>query len=338
MSASKVTVVIPNWNGMPWLDRCLQALRRQDVDFETVVVDNASIDDSVAFIERNHPHIAVVRLQTNTGFANAANVGIARATTPYVVLLNADTEVYPDWLSQLLHRIERAPPELGAISSQMLRLDGCDCIDDAGDELSWYGAATKRGHDQPARNFDREEEVLSPCAGAALYRRDFLRLTGGFDDAFFAYLEDVDLGLRGRLMGYRYLYLPSAKVLHQGHGSNLPFHRYVEWITRNRLMLFAKNIPASLLLRHAAKLLYGQVYFFVAYGRPWPSLKGYVLFLAALADVLKKRRQILPTIKIDRAELEALLGHDPPMPPLTSIAKRSLSRLLRGKRSVASSG
>jgi GT2 family glycosyltransferase len=146
-TTSKVTVIIPNWNGKDWLGKCLHALARLDMtEFDIVVVDNASCDGSVTFIRHNYPRIHIINLSSNTGFANAANVGTAHALTPYVAFLNADTEVYPDWLSSLVDRIESSPPDVAGISSQMLRMDDPDRIDDAGDELSWYGAAAKRGH------------------------------------------------------------------------------------------------------------------------------------------------------------------------------------------------
>ena len=210
----KVTVVIPNRNGIEWLPNCLQAVATQNTSgFDILVVDDASTDGSIAFIKENFPEIQLISLPAHSGFAKAANAGIEKCATPYIALLNADTQVHADWLSSLMARLDAAPPDVAAINSQMLRMDDCERIDDAGDELSWYGAATKRGHDQPAAQFDREQEIFSPCAGATLYRRDFLLRAGGFDADFFAYLEDVDLGLRGRLVGLS-LSLPA-----QGQGS-----------------------------------------------------------------------------------------------------------------------
>src|SRR5262249_4768052 len=154
----------------------------------------------VPFIRENFPQVQIISLPAHSGFAKAANAGIEKCVTPYVALLNVDTQVYPDWLSSLVAKLDEAPPDVAAINSQMLRMDYPERIDDAGDELSWYGAATKRGHGQLARQYDAEQEIFSPCAGATLYRRDFLIRVGGFDTDFFAYLEDVDLGLRGRLL------------------------------------------------------------------------------------------------------------------------------------------
>lgn len=314
---------------MNWLGECLKSLERQDMtDFQTIVVDNGSTDGSVDFIQQNYPGVEIVRLASNTGFANAANIGIEKSVSPYVVLLNADTKVYPDWLFTLLERIENSPNDVAAINSQLLRMDQPERMDDAGDELSWYGAAVKRGHNEPAADYQEESEIFSPCAGACLYRREFLLKTGGFDAAFFAYLEDVDLGFRGRLLGYRYLYEPKAKVLHKGHGASLAHSRYVELITRNRLLLFAKNMPARLLLRHAAKLIYGQIYFMVIYARPWSSLKGYLSFLAEFPRVMSKRRQMLKGIALTLDQVDALLHTRAPLPSLRGLVSRHISKFV----------
>lgn len=314
---------------MNWLDDCLKALGRQDLrDFRTIVVDNASTDGSVAFIESHYPGVDVIGLATNTGFANAANVGVEASSSPYVVLLNADTRVYPDWLASLLEEIENSPEDIAAINSQLLRMDDPTRIDDAGDELSWFGAAVKRGHNELAMGYQERREIFSPCAAACLYRRDFLLKAGGFDAGFFAYLEDVDLGLRGRLLGYRYVYLPKAKVLHKGHGASLPQSRYVEMVTRNRLLMFTKNMPARMLLRHAPRLLYGQVFFMAAYARPWASIKGYLSFILELPHAMPKRRQMLRSTRLTFDEIDALLHKHAPHPPLRGLVSGYISRLV----------
>jgi GT2 family glycosyltransferase len=181
----------------------------------------------------------------------------------------------------------------------------------------------------PATNYREPREIFSASGAATLYRREFLERTGGFDRHFFAYLEDVDLGLRGRLLGYRYLYLPDAKVLHKGQGSSLPHPRYVELITRNRLKIFAKNIPLRLLLRHAPRILLGQIYFMLAYGHPWSSLKAYASMLKDIPDVLRERREILGRTRLHPKDIDLLLHRRPPWPPLRSFA----DRLVAGRHS-----
>jgi GT2 family glycosyltransferase len=329
-TANTVTVIIPNWNGMAWLERCLAALHKQTLTGAVVIlVDNGSTDGSLALVRKGYPTVRVIELGRNTGFAHAVNVGIRTSESPYVVLLNTDTEVHAGWLAALVTCIERAPPDVAAVSSQMLMMDDPALIDDAGDELSWYGAATKRGHARSARDFGAACEIFSPSAGASLYRRSFLQAVGGFDEDFFAYLEDVDLGLRGRLLGYRYLYEPRAQVQHKGHGSGILRTSYVELMTRNRLLLFCKNVPLALLLRQAPEILFGQIYFLLVYARPWSSLKGYASFMATLPAVCRKRREIARQMTIDRAAVSALLGNTPPQPSLWSCVCARVTRAFR---------
>jgi GT2 family glycosyltransferase len=328
-NAEKITVLIPNWNGMKWLGDCMKSLSEQDMqNFRTILIDNGSVDGSVAFVKESYPDVEIIELTRNIGFANAVNVGIEKTATPYVVLLNSDTHVYPDWLSKLLEAIEASSHEIAAINSQLLCMDDPTRIDDAGDELSWYGAAMKRGHNEPAAQYQVQTEVFSPCAAACLYRREFLIQTGGFDSSFFAYLEDVDLGLRGRLLGYRYLYTPNAKVLHKGHGAGLPDAVYVKMITRNRLLLFAKNIPGRLLLRNVPKLLYGQLYFLIAYAHPWSSIQGFMLFLGALPQVISTRRKIFRQTVLSTDEIDVLLQRFAPQPSLWAIFTRYIRKSL----------
>ena len=321
VETEKATVLIPNWNGMQWLGGCLQALYSQNLqNFKTIVVDNGSSDNSVRFIKNNFPHIEVIELPSNLGFAQAVNIGIKKSTTPYIAILNTDTIVAREWLSNLVRKIESSSSDVAAINSKMLSMDNCNLIDDVGDELSWYGIATKRGHNEPASNYCDEVEIFSPSGGASLFRRDFLIKIDGFDPAFFSYLEDVDLGLRGRLLGYRYFYLPAAEVLHKSHGSGIPTAKHVKLVTRNRLLLLVKNIPFSLLFQHAPKLLYGEVYFFMIHWRQSRAcLQGYYSFFISLAQTMKKRKQQMKNIKISQSEIKSLIHTRAPVPPLSAF-------------------
>jgi GT2 family glycosyltransferase len=200
---------------------------------------------------------------------------------------------------------------VGCLASCMRSMDNPALLDDAGDIFTWYGHGLKRGHGRPASEFRESGEILSPCAGAALYRRVFLNEVGGFDEKFVSYLEDLDLGLRGRLSGYRCMYVAGADVLHKGHGSNLPTGRYIRFVTRNRLMLIGKNIPLTLLVRHSHHLLIGQLDLFIQYHHPFDSLIGYLLFIRQISHVLHERRKILAASKLSDQEIEMLLDPSP---------------------------
>ncbi len=328
-SQAKATVVIPNWNGARWLPGCLGGLAEQTFrDFHVVVVDGASHDGSVAYVRETFPAVHVLTLDRNYGFAAAANAGIRVNRSPYVVLLNNDTVPRPQWLGALVDAIEQAPDAVGSIASKMLSMNDPERVDDAGDLLTWQGAAYKRGHGCAAQEYDRPIEVFSACGGAALYRRVFLDDVGHFDERFFAYLEDVDLGLRGQLRGYRCLYAPNAEVLHHGYGSQTRRARYIRLVTRNRLLLLLKNVPAPLLLAHSLDLVYGQFYFVVAYGRPLQSLSGYLLFLRELPHVWRERRAILRNGRIANSDLASRLENGLRDPPLRQLLAQRLQRAL----------
>jgi GT2 family glycosyltransferase len=263
-------------------------------------------------------------LEKNRGFAPAVNAGIRQALSEYVVLLNVDTVPQPDWLANLVETIEKSPPDVGCLASKMLNLNNPNIIDDAGDTFSWYGSARKRGWREPANAYLEAEEVFSACAGAALYRRIFLEEVGIFDENFTSYLEDIDLGLRGRLLGYRCLYVPSAEVLHHGQGAGTPRSRYVYLMTRNRLALILKSIPFELLLKHSQTLLFGQFYFFLVYKRPLHSLAGMISFLFALPRLLRQRQDIQRQRKISNQALDPMLSRDLGEPSLKDIIKTKL--------------
>ena len=321
----RVSVVIPNYNGAGWLPRCLDALVAQTFqDKEVLVVDNGSTDGSVSLLRERYAHVRLIALARNTGFAAAVNTGICTARGEYVALLNTDTVARPGWLAALVQALDRDPADTGAVASRMLSLDDPSRIDDAGDALSWTGAAEKLGHGEAASRYTHRAEVFSVCAGAALYRRSFLEAARGFDERFFAYLEDVDLGLRGRLLGFRYVFEPAAEVLHKGQGSALPRGDYVRLVTRNRILLFAKSMPLSLLLKHLPQLLYGQVYFLIVYRRPAASLAGYLSLVACLAHIVRERRRLRAARRIDSAELDRLLTRGMREPPLRMLLRRRL--------------
>lgn len=303
-----VSVVIPNLNGMKWLPGCLEALQRQDfTDFEIIVIDNGSTDDSCAWLIANAPAVRIINMGYNAGFAAAVNTGIKATCSPFVALLNNDTEAAPGWLSTLLRILQNAAPSTSGVCGKMIMMEDRARIENAGDTLAWNGAAEKRGFGQSSSRFERPEEIFSPCAGGVLFRKSFLESIGLFDESFFAYLEDIDLGLRGRLLGYNYLYEPSAILAHQGHGSNIPSAFYVRLTSANRLRLFLKNIPARLILKHLPSILYGQFYFFFMQRRPIAFFMGYLDVALDWRSIRKKRAQILAQTKLDARQIDQLL-------------------------------
>lgn len=322
------SIVIPNWNGRHMLARCLSALAAQTYqDFECVVVDNGSVDGSCEFLEAHFPDVTVIRLTTNTGFANACNVGIAGSRSPYIVLLNNDTEACPNWLENIVEAIESAHQDVACVSSKLVKLDDPGIIDDAGDYLTWRGGAFKRGHGCTEEEFNRDEEVMLPCGGAALYRRSVLEELGGLDERFFAYLEDVDLGLRIRLAGYRCLFAANAKVLHKGHGSSIAADLYVFLTTRNRAYLFLKNIPGILLIKRFPSLFYGWLFFLIVHRGRRMYWRGTFAVLKNIVYVLKERKEQRLRTTLSNTEIDELLSNPWPEVSLTMLVRNEYRRL-----------
>ncbi|MCI8994113.1 MAG: glycosyltransferase family 2 protein [Lachnospiraceae bacterium] len=239
-----VSVVIPNYNGIQYMEVCLEALAQQLPPEQIIVVDNGSTDGSREWVARHWPEVRLICLDQNYGFCRGVNEGIRAADTSYVILLNNDTKVCPGFVRALE---EALMADAGAFSAgaKMLQYDRPDRIDDAGNLYCALGWAFARGKDKPASLYEKPEQVFAACAGAAIYRRGALEQLGFFDEKHFAYLEDMDVGYRARIHGWRNLYEPRAKVYHVGSGTS--GSRYNEfkvfYSTRNNIYLIYKNMP-----------------------------------------------------------------------------------------------
>lgn len=244
----KITVVIPNYNGIRFLKECLDALLAQEAGtpkYGVLVVDNGSGDGSLELLRDKYPEVRVEALPENTGFCHAVNLGIRRAETEYVILLNNDTKVRPGFVKNLFQAIERRERAF-SVGARMLMWDRPELLDDAGDRYCALGWAYARGKGRPVEAYDRPCRIFSACAGAAIYRRSVFDRIGWFDEEHFAYLEDLDIGYRARIFGYENYYEPSAEVVH--YGSAVSGSRYNEWKTglaaANSVYVIGKNMPA----------------------------------------------------------------------------------------------
>jgi GT2 family glycosyltransferase len=243
-----ISVVIVNWNRKELLRACLESVRQQaGVEFETIVVDNGSADGSADMAEREFG-ARVIRNTENRGFCAANNQGIAAARGEMVALLNNDAEAEPGWLAALERAMGRAA-DVGMAASKVLVWEEPQRIDKAGHLIYPDGQNRGRGSGaQDVGQFDREEEALWPDGCAALYRKRMLDEIGGFDEDFFAYGDDAELGLRARIAGWKCIYTPEAVARHH-RGSTLG--KDSAWrlrlIERNRILLALKLFPWSLL-------------------------------------------------------------------------------------------
>ena len=255
---SQVSIVIPNYNGMAFMEACMQAVLRDAPKAELIVVDNASKDGSLEYTREHFPEARVLAMDQNYGFARAVNEGIRAATRPYVILLNNDTEVEPGFTDALVGALEA---DVRAFSAQakLIQLQDPLKLDDAGNFYCALGWAFARGKDRPSADYEEQDEVFAACAGAAVYRKALFEEIGYFDEAHFAYLEDIDIGWRARIFGYRNLYVPKARVLHAGSGTS--GSRYNEFkvtlSSRNNIWIIYKNMPLLQLVLNLPLLVVG---------------------------------------------------------------------------------
>lgn len=255
----KISIIIPNYNGAHFLKPCLESILQITMrHFEIIVVDNGSQDNSIEVIKRFNSQLKYIPLNRNTGFSGAVNVGIKESQGEFVVLLNNDTEVDNDWLENLLHCIEQ-DENIFSVSSKMMKFNKRNIIDDAGDQYMLMGWAFQRGNGQKQKKRNRDMECFSSSAGAAIYRKSVFEEIGYFDEKFFAYMEDVDIGYRARLYGYRNMYCSKAIVYHVGSGtSGSKYNSFkVKLAARNNVYVILKNMPPAQIIINSPFLFLG---------------------------------------------------------------------------------
>jgi len=326
MQSVSVSVIIVNWNGSEYLPACLNSLMEQNYrDFETIVVDNGSTDGSVELLQKQYDWVRLVPLAVNTGFAGGNNAGFAEAQGKYVVTLNNDTRIDQAWLSELISPVEENP-DVGMVASRICNWDDPDQIDSLGVAICHDGMS--RGSRRRCRysdlSLDRFEDILLPSACAALYRREMIDQTGFFDNDFFAYCEDTDLGLRGRIAGWRAVLARDAVVYHRysrSGGEFSPFKLYL--VERNHFWVALKCFPASMLLllpfwsvkRYLvqARLVFNAKGAGAQFRSGSPSaligalLRGVFDAFCGLPQLLIKRRAVMTTRRLTDLEMRQLL-------------------------------
>lgn len=307
----RVVVAVATWNGRHLLETFLPSVAAQRFrDFRLVVVDDASTDDTVAWLAARWPEVEVVALKVNGGVARAFNHCVrAAGATEFIALFNNDIELDPHCLGQLVEALD-AHPQAGSAGAKLLNFYRRGELDGAGDTFDWAGTATRRGHGERDRGqYDRPEAVFGACAGAALYRRSAFERVGLFDERFFAFFEDVDWNFRAQMAGLSARYVPSAVAFHMGSATlgrgMTDFSHYQ--LTRNGIWIVAKDFPPRALLSHAPRIAYVQVAQLVAAlqarrGRVW--VRAVRDALRALPAVLRGRREVQATRVVAVAELE----------------------------------
>ncbi len=276
------------------------------VEFETIVVDNGSTDGSSEWISRTYPHIILERLGKNHGFAEANNLGIARARADLIATLNNDTRPEPDWLENLVNAAT-AFPDVGAFGSQVVLATNPSILDSAGISTDVLGIAWDRGNADLVGS-DHAGEVFGVSAAAALYRKELLKETGGFDGSYFAYLEDVDLAWRARWLGWKARHVPSARVMHARSataGEDSPFKTF--HLGRNKVWTIAKNHHGPTLLGYIPlAVLYdlGSLLPTIARQRSLAALRGRLAGIRSIGPALRKRRHVSSARKCSWKDLK----------------------------------
>lgn len=257
----RVSIIIPNYNGEKFMKDCLESLKKQTYDdFDVILVDNASSDNSIAVAEEIYPDIKVIRLDNNYGFSRAVNEGIKATHAKYVILLNNDTESDPYFVEKLVEGIEKSPG-IFSCASKMIQFNNRELIDSAGDYYTIIGCTFTRGYNKKTQIFNKDVLIFSSCAGAAIYRRKVFEKIGYFDELHFAYLEDVDVAYRAKINGYVNKYIADAVVYHVGSGSSGSRHNEfkVRLAARNNVYLNYKNMPIVQLVINYPFILAGKI-------------------------------------------------------------------------------
>ncbi len=312
-----ISIIIVTWNSEKYLPDCLSHLLAQSFqDFEIILIDNGSTDGALLDeLQEKYPSLElhIHKLNENKGFAAANNIGARLAHGRWLALLNTDAFPEKDWLSHLIAAVEKNP-DFSSFSSRQINAGDTRFLDGAGDSYHISGFAWKRYLGYPAEIYGGESvEVFSPCAAAALYEREAFLEVEGFDEDLFSYYEDVDLGFRLRLAGYRTLYVADAVVVHVGSGSlgiRSDFAFY--YSHRNLVWIFFANMPSPYIwlylpLHFMTNLIY--IFYYALQGRggilwkaKWDAVRG-------LPVALRKRRIIQARRRVNSSSLVKIMEH-----------------------------
>ncbi len=310
--AGLISVLVINYNGVDLLAPCLDSLRRSRCrPLEVLILDNGSVDDSVAYARRHHPDFRVLDFGSNRGYAAGNNAGILSSRGRYVLLLNNDTVIDPDALGLLGRYMEQAPQEIGGCMPKLLFHAQPEQVNSVGVGLDRSGNSYSLGREDAAADWSDPREIFCPHGAAALYRREMLDDVGLLDEAFFMFQEEVDLGWRARLRGWRFGLVPEARVWHHeqvaSRRANTPTQYLLE---RNRIWLLTKNAAAATLLRMLPELLRYEwdCLKYCCWKRDASRLRARWDALAGLQPMLRERRRIQRGRRLPESAIRAWLN------------------------------
>lgn len=305
MAKIKVSVIIPNWNGVQLLKTCLTSLQKQTFrNSEVIVVDNGSTDGSVTFIKKNFPKVKIIKLSRNTGFAHAVNLGIKKAIGEMVILVNNDTEIDKDCLGALVS-CANEHPEVSFIAAKVLNFYKRGIIDSAGDYITEVGHADNIGRGKKdGEEYSKAGPVFLATGGGCLIKKEAFTKVGFFDEDYFMYFEDVDWCLRAQLQGYKGWYQPKAKIYHIHKATASKFGNFIEYLQfRNMTMTVLKDFPKGLLVHRLnwLRIIWvnlNTIRFFAVKGYFKEALWAQAYIFLNLRKILSKRKTIQSTKKV----------------------------------------
>lgn len=317
---TNTSIIIPNWNGEDYIIDCLDSLSKQSFrNFEIIVVDNGSTDNSLKLIEEKYPKVKIKKLSYNTGFAVAVNNGIKMSKAKYVVLMNNDTYADKNWLKELVEAMNSGG--YGFAASKMLFYDKRSHINTAGDDITKYGWAMQRGFgNKDGKSFSDNKEIFSASGGSVIILRDLFKEVGYFDEKFFAYLEDVDWCYRAQLMGHKGLFVANSKIYHHVSATTKKLSTLGEYLTvRNTLAMIYKNFPPQLKRKYFFYILYAQLarlFMDLNIKRILSCLRGQIGFLLMIPKLKKDRKKLLNKKVVDVEYLDSFVVRSRPFKSL----------------------
>lgn len=292
----QVSVIIVNWNRKKLLNACLESLIAQSFkNFEIIVVDNGSTDGSNEMIREKFRQVKLIELGKNTGFCYANNVGIKEAKSKYIALLNNDTEVEADWLSELMKTLD-SNSKYSFASSKMICMNDKTKIDRVADSFTtscfMFGLGSD---DNAAKEYLNSFEIFGVCGGAAFFRREVFDKVGYFDERYFAYLEDLDLNLRMAHAGFKGIYVPKAIVYHLGGGTSdgMRNPKVIRNTVRNLWFTLSKNIPISVGFKIAPRVLMYHFYWMIKFKCFWRYIFAWLSYVVQEPRVYPDRFRIM---------------------------------------------
>ncbi|MCC7553656.1 MAG: glycosyltransferase [Methanobacteriaceae archaeon] len=293
----KVSIVTPNYNGFNFLKTYFKSLEKEkNYIGEVIIIDNGSKDKSIDLINEISSssvfNIKLIENKENLGFAKAVNQGINEASCEFVYLLNNDVEIEKGAISVLINFF-KDKEDIFSLSSKMIQYDNRNLIDDAGDEYNLLGWAKKIGNNKNINNYNKNREIFSSCAGAALYKKSLFDEIGLFDESFFAYLEDIDIGFRSQILGYKNYFIADSLVYHIGSGtSGTKYNEFkIKLSPRNNIWLIYKNLPRLQIILNSPFLILGFLIKYLFFLK-----KGYgKIYFNSLKEGINNRKKIKKT-------------------------------------------